>query len=305
MSIKLKETLTLFVLFSITLHLFFYFGIDNFKKMAPSDEQKQVIIELDVKSSKDENNSRQIVDQDEKKLNDDLDEEAKFLGRHNQKVVKETKAAHSGAYSNAAQPGQRKAGSPEPNPEKEQKSKLSGDLPSLDKLKPQYSMTPKAESYQVQQEGLNSQTPDHLKDVDQGIQTMLSTREFVYFSYYQRIREKIRQQWEPRIRKKVHQVFASGRTIASARDRITQVIIILDKSGTLENVQIIGESGVQDLDDAAVEAFKAAEPFPNPPAGIVEADGKIRIRWDFVLEAHLQNQFTPKYNAKLGDSDYL
>jgi protein TonB len=303
---KLKETLSLFVLFSLVLHLFFYFGINNFKKAdKPQEEAKPILVELDVRSMEPESKMRQIVDQDEKKLNDETDEEAKYLGRHNQKVVKETKAAHSGAFSNAAQPGQRKAGSPEPTPDKNQKSKLSGDLPSLDKLKPQFSMTPKAESYQVQQEGLNSQTPDHLKDVDRGLQTMLSTREFVYFSYYQRIREKIRQQWEPRIRKKVHQVFASGRTIASSRDRITQVIIILDKSGSLENVQVIGESGVQDLDEAAVEAFKAAEPFPNPPAGIVEADGKIRIRWDFVLEAQYQNEIQPIRNVQSDNNQIL
>jgi protein TonB len=40
-----------------------------------------------------------------------------------------------------------------------------------------------------------------------------------------------------------------------------------------------------DLDSAAVEAFRQAAPFPNPPKGMVEADGTIKIRWDFVLEA--------------------
>ncbi|HPI41531.1 MAG TPA: TonB family protein [Pseudobdellovibrionaceae bacterium] len=49
-------------------------------------------------------------------------------------------------------------------------------------------------------------------------------------------------------------------------------------------VQVIGDSGIQDLDDAAIEAFKAAAPFPNPPKGVVENDGTVQIRWDFVLE---------------------
>jgi len=47
---------------------------------------------------------------------------------------------------------------------------------------------------------------------------------------------------------------------------------------------VIGDSGIQDLDDAAIEAFKAAAPFPNPPKGVVENDGTVQIRWDFVLE---------------------
>ena len=72
---------------------------------------------------------------------------------------------------------------------------------------------------------------------------------------------------------------------ASEGDKITRVIIILDDRGTLIRVQVVGRSGVTDLDDAAVEAFRAAAPFPNPPKGIVEADGTIKIRWDFVLEA--------------------
>ncbi|MDX9731530.1 MAG: TonB family protein, partial [Bdellovibrionales bacterium] len=67
--------------------------------------------------------------------------------------------------------------------------------------------------------------------------------------------------------------------------QITSVIIILDEKGTLFRVQVVGASGIVDLDDAAVEAFRAAAPFPNPPKGIVEEDGTLKIRWDFVLEA--------------------
>ena len=77
-----------------------------------------------------------------------------------------------------------------------------------------------------------------------------------------------------------------GRELASAEeDRITRVIIILDDGGILQGVQVLEESGVRDLDDAAVEAFRAAAPFPNPPKGIIEDDGTVKIHWDFVLEA--------------------
>ena len=48
---------------------------------------------------------------------------------------------------------------------------------------------------------------------------------------------------------------------------------------------MLTQSGVIDLDSAAVEAFREAAPFPNPPKGMVEGDGTIKIRWDFVLEA--------------------
>jgi protein TonB len=130
-----------------------------------------------------------------------------------------------------------------------------------------------------------SQQSDYLQDVEQGIQTLLTTREFIYYSYYARIKDRLQQYWEPKIKEKVQRLFQAGRTIASNGDRITQLIIVLDQKGILQKVKVIGESGVTDLDDAAIEAFRAAAPFPNPPKGIVEADGTIKIRWDFVLEA--------------------
>jgi protein TonB len=79
-------------------------------------------------------------------------------------------------------------------------------------------------------------------------------------------------------------LFQQGRSIASARDRITKLLIVLNPAGTLVNVQVLSDSGVRDLDDAAIEAFRAAAPFPNPPKGIIETDGTVKIRWDFVLE---------------------
>jgi protein TonB len=81
-------------------------------------------------------------------------------------------------------------------------------------------------------------------------------------------------------------MFMTGRHLASDEEKITRLIITLDINGKLIKVQVLGPSGITDLDDAAIEAFQAAAPFPNPPKGIVEADGTIKIRWDFVLEAN-------------------
>jgi TonB family protein len=84
----------------------------------------------------------------------------------------------------------------------------------------------------------------------------------------------------------VNRLFMSGRHIASNEEKITKLVITLDNKGVLIKVQVMGSTGLQDLDDAAVEAFQLAAPFPNPPKGIVDADGTIKIRWDFILEAN-------------------
>jgi protein TonB len=95
----------------------------------------------------------------------------------------------------------------------------------------------------------------------------------------------LNQHWGPKVREKVNQLYKQGRSIASSEDKVTKLLITLNKGGVLIKVQVIGDSGIRDLDEAAVEAFRAAAPFPNPPPGIVDPDGMIKIRWDFILEA--------------------
>jgi len=48
-------------------------------------------------------------------------------------------------------------------------------------------------------------------------------------------------------------------------------------------VKVEQTSGVDFLDHVAVEAFRKAEPFPNPPAGIADEDGNIRFNFQFVV----------------------
>ena len=239
-----------------------------------------------------DNEQKQIVEQSKQRLNDEIPEKTKFLSRHNQRVEEETRAAKTGKFTNAAVAGAPPSGSQqaektEKPKEKPEKSLQNGQLPTLAALKPDFRPTPPGPTRPPtnQPPGTPSQSDDHLKDTKLGIQTLLNTREFVYYSYYTRIKEKIRQHWEPSIRANVKRVVQQGRTIASARDRRTRVLITLDKNGTLLQIKVIGQSGIMELDDAAIDAFKAAAPFPNPPKGMVEGDGNIRIRWDFILEA--------------------
>lgn len=255
----------------------------------------------------------QIVEQDQQ-LNDEIDENTRFMSKFNQKVVQQTQAALSGKYKNSADQGGEKKAEQKVGREKkdqsitkaeaksEEKSDkpsqiltsadgiATGKKPSVKDLTPSFRPgAPRVDTDQIAQGGGEgpSATDDHLEDVKTGMQTMLTTREFVYYSYYNRIKDKLRQYWQPKIKEKVERIFRQGRTIASNGNKITKIIIVLDEKGVLQKVQVIGPSGVTDLDDAAVEAFRAAAPFPNPPNGIVDQDGTIKIRWDFILEADL------------------
>lgn len=258
-----------------------------------------------------------IVDQSEKAVNDEVDKNAKFLSRHNQKVKEETRAQLTDKFRNSATTGGKpsqelEAGQVADNSKQAEDSKDNKKQrelvehknglavgKTLKDFKPDFKIGPKADTVAKGGGEGPSATDDNI-DRPVGMETMLSTREFVYFSYYNRIKDKLRQYWEPKIKEKVTRIFRQGRTIASDSEKITKVIIILDDKGILRNVQVIGESGVTDLDDAAVEAFRAAAPFPNPPKGIVEQDGYIRIRWDFILEADARPLVEGEYVAHGG-----
>lgn len=262
---------------------------------------------------------KQIVETDKTRINDEIDPKAKYLSQFNQRVIKETRAAKSGKFTNDAGQGRKQAAAAPPKTpetsetekdelkpsenteavsdlvETEVKTFEGGDIAvaprkGLHKFNPTFRKLPVVPDPTAEQKAVGdgndvSKSDDHLKDVPTGMQTMLSTREFVYYSYYNRIKDKLRQYWEPKIKEKFEKTMRQGRQIASEGDKITKVVIILNEKGTLIGVQILSASGVVDLDDAAVEAFRAAAPFPNPPKGIVEEDGTIKIRWDFVLEA--------------------
>lgn len=259
--------------------------------VAPQTEEK--------KRKTSESLEHPIVEQ-AKQLNDELDVDSNRLSAFNQRVERETKAAQSGRFNNSALGGVAQKGAtekkaseskePSQDPDVQKKSQAddSGELPSLEALIPKYDHRPEPQAAETANPGQPSQTDDYLPDVQTGIQTLLSTREFIYFSYYQRIKEQIRQYWEPGVREKVKIIYRQGRTIASQKDRTTQLMIILDSKGSLLRIEVLSSSGINQLDDAAVEAFKSAAPFPNPPAGMVESDGTIKIRWDFILEARVE-----------------
>jgi protein TonB len=130
-----------------------------------------------------------------------------------------------------------------------------------------------------------SATNDFLKDVKDGDRTLLNTKEFVYFSYYRRIRERLEVAWNTKLRSTLDGYVYGQRHLANDRNYVTGVVVVLDRYGKITAVKILQRSGARDLDDAAVSAFNEAGPFPDPPAGLIDKDGRIQIRWDFILQS--------------------
>lgn len=124
---------------------------------------------------------------------------------------------------------------------------------------------------------------DYIKGMKEGEATALNTREFMFYGYYQRIRERLDRAWVPLLRANVVSLYNHGRRLASEMDYATKIMVVMNSGGEIIKIQVLTESGTSDLDDAAVAAFNKAGPFPNPPHGIVDAAGEIKIPWEFVL----------------------
>ncbi len=241
--------------------------------------------------------SKQIVEQDEKPANEAEPDQAKFLSAKNQTVKKQTIAVNRGDFQNTKTNSIAKPGTAAPA-EKPTESKAKGSAKDLfANYDPSAAFERQEKEREIKEHGQNlpegaqgsaavSQSNDYVKNVDQGLETLLNTREFKYYSYYNRIRRQLAQHWEGKVREKLSKMYRERRAPANiSDDKITKIIVVLNNVGTLVTVKIISDSGVRDLDDAAVEAFREAAPFPNPPKGIIEEDGTVKIRWDFVLES--------------------
>lgn len=251
----------------------------------------------------------QVVDQEERALNDEKPDDSHFLSRNNQVVKRQTVARNRGEFKNqqtketeSGEHGKTKtlsklnlapkfdvAKAVQDRIERENafdKAARDGLLPVPEKRKDlQVSTGSQEQAGGKPKGGEASQTLDYIKDLDPGLETLLSTKEFVYYSYFNRIRNQLNQYWTDKVRQKISEMYKKGRSIASSDDKITKCLITLDTTGRILRIQVIGDSGVHELDEAAVEAFRAAAPFPNPPKGMVDSDGTIKIRWDFILEA--------------------
>lgn len=279
-----------YILLSIFLHIAFVLSLQVVSYVEQKNKSEKIEITLlspDELNALDPNNAKQIVETDSAHANNQIDKDAKYQSEKNNTVEKETKARLGEQFKNSL-----KQGSVTKQAQKGQKK--SATMVMSNAFDPYATMVKKEMAHEAKEfakgqtgatAGDTSTTNDNLTGVTEDLITKLNTKEYKYYGYYHRIKIQLNQWWQPKVREKVSKMVSQGRRIAATDNKVTKLVIILNDVGTLVNVQVLAESGVLDLDAAAIEAFRAAAPFPNPPKGIIEPDGKVRIRWDFVVES--------------------
>lgn len=120
-----------------------------------------------------------------------------------------------------------------------------------------------------------------LRDVDEGVTNMLESKRHLFASFFNRIRDRVSDQWRPQ---KVHNAADPTHSKYGDAQRTTVLMVRLDAAGEIQKIVVERRSGAPHLDDEAIRAMRAAGPFPNAPAGLADATGHIDFRFGFILD---------------------
>jgi TonB family protein len=127
---------------------------------------------------------------------------------------------------------------------------------------------------------VGSGTQDALKDIDDGEETALNSKRWKFASFFNRVKKQVADHWHP---EEAYRRSDPTGSVYGSKNRLTVLRVQLKPDGTLANVALEQASGVEFLDDEAIEAFKQAQPFPNPPLQLVD-QGTINFRFGFLFE---------------------
>ena len=272
-----KRFFLLILLLSLLLHIvFLLLPLSIIPRKEP--EKAPIIVERIILPE----DKGQVVDQIAE-ANKEKPTDSKYLSEFDNKVERETKAPL------VAEPHK----APKPTPPQiarkgteAKKKKQEQKLTIKDRTAPPKptweDLTALAPQQMPLQPSRPSSSDDYLPDTETGNETSLNTKEFMFYTYFARIKERLRMYWTPALQAVLNKIYYGGQNIESG-EFITRVHVTLNRDGSLQRIAVIQGSGNQELDVVALRAFEKAAPFPNPPSGMVEEDGTVKLRWDFIL----------------------
>jgi TonB family protein len=119
----------------------------------------------------------------------------------------------------------------------------------------------------------------------EGDATWLNSKEFKYATYINRMRQGIGQQWYPRVREAVRDRDPDG-SVFLYRERTVALQLTIDTEGHVKDLSVLQSSSIDFFDRVAVASVQAAQPFPNPPAGMFRNEPEVRIPFFFTMYPH-------------------
>lgn len=217
-----------------------------------------------------------------------------FLSERRQRVREQRRAARSGQTENRAQAGTTQ---PQGDPEAAQRPPKAPDLFNLAPRDPNEVVERRREP-ETRRQGQRRPTGDGIANLPPGFSTVgetlprelevgsftsLNTDRYLFYSFFMRIEELIRYNWESYVKDTINRTPRSEFLKQTGEFWVTHVEIQLKPNGEFYRALLLKSSGIQGFDYAAVDAFSQARRFPNPPAEMVEDDGLIHLKYSFTV----------------------
>jgi TonB family protein len=126
-------------------------------------------------------------------------------------------------------------------------------------------------------------TVDDLHTVtEEGTENLLNARRFKYSSFFNRVRDAVAQHWHPEV---LHAARDPDGRVYGTKTRVTRLQIRLHPDGSLQSIRVDKSADIDYLDEEAIRAVRAAQPFSNPPPGLVDPElGLIDFGFAFIFE---------------------
>ncbi|OIQ18244.1 MAG: hypothetical protein BM556_08245 [Bacteriovorax sp. MedPE-SWde] len=296
---KAKRIIWIAALASFLLHVSFLPTKFIFKKsemQKTAKKEKRIKIRFNKKRNK--NNVKQIVTTEKRNL--DIQKDAKYFSEFNNSTERQTRASNIGKFNKAgkgnskidsrsqkavAKKEAKKVAKKKVTKNKRGKKKVSFKDFAFTKpakqLKHTKNLVKGTKNGSKQNKGL-AQNNDYLDDVPLGDMTQLNTKEFKYYGFYYRIKQRLEQHWGKSLKAKMDKLYKKKGRFPASDKHLTSLKVVLDSKGNIVDVFVRSSSGVSELDEAAIESFNKAGPFPNPPTGMIR-NGRASIEWGFAV----------------------
>ncbi len=223
---------------------------------------------------------------------------ARFKSEQTQRVSEESQAQLDGLTENRS-PSKALSQKPEPK-EQNQKQQQNGEVATQKNPLSFESSSTEARLQEWQNLSGSSNNPGFSTrgerlpdDIKVGSFTALNTDQYLFYTFYARVEELVRFRWTSNVMRSRDLFPASLAAQYPQRSNWnTEVLFKLNARGQLVSAILLKESGYPGFDMAAIQAFKDAATFPNPPPEMKKPDGLIHLVYGFTV------RFQPRFLSK-------
>jgi TonB family protein len=118
-------------------------------------------------------------------------------------------------------------------------------------------------------------------NIEEGEKDVLNRKETRYWAFFDRLKTAVGRQWNPN---GVYRSHDPRGQVYGVQDRLTIIKVTLNGDGSVNEMFVEKPCGLDFMDNEAVRAFTAAQPYPNPPEALKDDRGLVSFRFGFMFE---------------------